>query len=151
MGIKTVLDTHAFFQGFTPAQIILLTECASSQTYAQGHYIFKRNEAANHFHIILKGMVSLELHDNIKGQMQLMTLKPGELLGWSWLDPPYVWEFDARTVKSTETLMFNAACLRAKMDESPALGYELLKRFTAILAKRLQATRMQLMDFYGQS
>jgi CRP/FNR family transcriptional regulator, cyclic AMP receptor protein len=80
----------------------------------------------------------------------IQTVGSGDVLGWSWLIPPYRWRFDARTVERTRAIALNGQCLRTKCDDSPRLGYELLKRVTSVFAERLLATRLQLLDVYGK-
>jgi len=77
------------------------------------------------------------------------TLEEGDILGWSWLIPPYLWRFDARIVEPTRAIALDGKCLRMKCDENHDLGYELLKRFAHIVTQRLQATRLQLLDIYA--
>lgn len=71
------------------------------------------------------------------------------MIGWSWLFPPYRWHFDARAVDLCRLTVFDGACLRGKCDADPALGYDLLRRFSAVIVERLQATRLRLIDIYG--
>ncbi|MCC6792080.1 MAG: Crp/Fnr family transcriptional regulator, partial [Thermomicrobiales bacterium] len=77
----------------------------------------------------------------------IQTLGPGDILGWSWLFPPYRWHFDARVLTPTSTLEFNGACLRQQCDDDPALGYDIMKRVAQTMIERLQASRLQLMGF----
>ena len=72
------------------------------------------------------------------------TLGPGTEIGWSWLFPPYRWQFDARATEPVEAIAVDAICLREKVDSDPALGYELTKRFAAVMLSRLQAARLRL-------
>ena len=72
-----------------------------------------------------------------------------DVLGWSWLIPPYRWRFDARAIDLTRAIALDGKCLRGKCDQDPRLGYELLKRVAAIMAERLHATRLQMLDVYG--
>jgi CRP/FNR family transcriptional regulator, cyclic AMP receptor protein len=81
--------------------------------------------------------------------MILETIDDGDLLGWSWLVPPYRVAFDARAVDTVHTVSFDALCLRGKCDEDAVLGYELMRRFLPVIADRLQATRLRLIDIYG--
>jgi len=112
-------------------------------------YIFREGEEANEFYIIRDGKVSLEIVSPGKEPIIIQTLESGEVLGWSWLVPPYYWHFDARAVEPTRVVAFDARCLRNKCEEDPKLGYELLKRLVPIIEQRLQATRIQLLDLYG--
>ena len=77
------------------------------------------------------------------------TIEAGEVIGWSWLFPPYRWHFDARALTSVRATGFDGACLRAKCDDDPALGYDLMSRFAQVLIERLQWTRLRLLDVYG--
>jgi hypothetical protein len=83
--------------------------------------------------------------------MMITTLGAGELVGWSWLFPPYRWHFDARATELTRTIAFDGACLRDKCEQDHDLGYELMRRFASLMLDRLQATRLQLLDVYGRA
>jgi CRP/FNR family cyclic AMP-dependent transcriptional regulator len=78
------------------------------------------------------------------------TLSAGEIVGASWLVPPYRWTFDARAVELTRAIGMDAQCLRGKCEADHDLGYALMKRFLPIFVKRLEATRLQLLDVYGK-
>jgi CRP/FNR family transcriptional regulator, cyclic AMP receptor protein len=78
----------------------------------------------------------------------VQTLGGGEILGCSWVSPPYHWHFNARTLKPTRAPVFDANCWRTKCEEHHDLGYEMLKRFSNIIIARLDATRLQLLDIY---
>ena len=80
----------------------------------------------------------------------VQTLTAGDVAGFSWLIEPHRWEFDGRAVERVRAVQVDGACLRAKCDEDPRLGYELMRRFAALATSRLQATRLQLMDVYGR-
>jgi hypothetical protein len=69
-------------------------------------------------------------------------------MGWSWLFPPYTAHFDARAVEPIRATVLDGACLRRKCEADPALGYEIMKRFSGILIERLQSTRRQLVDAF---
>jgi CRP-like cAMP-binding protein len=60
-------------------------------------------------------------------------------------------QFDARAVESVGTIEFDGACLRKKCDDDPAMGYALMKRFARVMAERIQATHLQLLDLYGNA
>jgi hypothetical protein len=79
----------------------------------------------------------------------VQTLHEGDILGWSWLVPPYQWTMDCRAMQLTRVLSLDARCLRSKYESDPTLAYELFKRFVPVLADRLEAARLQLIDMYG--
>ncbi len=76
------------------------------------------------------------------------TIEAGEVLGWSWLFPPYRWHFNARALEPIRAIMLDGVCLREKGEIDHDLGYELVKRMAHILIERLQSTRLQLLDVY---
>ena len=70
------------------------------------------------------------------------TIDAGEVVGWSWLFPPYRWHFDARAVDAdVRAIAFDGACLRGKCEDDPALGYELMKRFAQVMHRAPAARR----------
>ncbi|MFW2382185.1 MAG: hypothetical protein ACN4GZ_10530, partial [Acidimicrobiales bacterium] len=79
------------------------------------------------------------------------TLHSGEMLGWGWLFPPHRWSFSALALDPTTLIRFDAEQLRALQDEDCALGYVMMKRFAQVMTNRLAATRLQLVDFYGNT
>ena len=70
-------------------------------------------------------------------------------MGWSWLMKPYKWHFDARTLLETRAVVIDAMCLRTKCEEDPSFGYEIMKLIADIIHRRLEATRLRVLDIYG--
>jgi CRP-like cAMP-binding protein len=147
--LELLLAEHPFFQGLEPRFVELLVSCASNTRFEAGTYIIREAEEAKRFYIIRQGRVALEMMAPGRRPLMIQTLGEGDVLGWSWLIPPYRWYFSARAVELTRAFAFDAECLRNKCEQDHDLGYELLKRFSAILVDRLQATRLQLFDLYG--
>ena len=146
--IETILVQHPFFQGLEPRHIQSIAGCASNFTIDARKYIFHEGEEAELFYLIRRGRVALEVHAAERGPITIETIEAGEVLGWSWLFPPFRWHFSARTVESTQGILINGQCLRAKSEADHDLGYELVKRVAQIMMQRLQATRLQLLDLY---
>jgi CRP-like cAMP-binding protein len=147
--LEGILAEHPFFSGLDPRYLQLAVGCASNVRFNAGEFIFREGEEANYFYLVREGKVALEAFAPSRGSLTIQTLEDGEILGWSWLIPPYHWRFDARAVEMTRAIALDGKCLRAKCEEDHDLGYELLKRFAAILGQRLDATRFQLLDIYG--
>lgn len=144
-----ILAEHPFLKGLEPHYIDLITGCASNVKFDAGKFIFKEGEAADKFYILRYGKVMLEIVSPEKGPIVIDSLETGDVLGWSWLIPPYRWKFDARTVELVRAIALDGKCLRGKCDDDHDLGYELMKRFSHIIEQRLQSTRLQLLDLYG--
>jgi CRP/FNR family cyclic AMP-dependent transcriptional regulator len=146
--LERILAEHAFFAGLEPRYLELLTGCASNVRFEAGQTIFREGEEANHFYLLRAGKVALSIYGHERGSIIVQTLGEGEVLGWSWLVPPYHWQFDAVAIELTRALALDGKCLRRKSEEDHGLGYELLKRFVSIIEQRLQATRLQLLNLY---
>ncbi len=147
--LEPILAQQPFFEGLKPEYLQALTGCASNVRYAAGAYIFREGEAASNCYIIREGKVALETFAAQRGPITIETIEAGEVLGWSWLFPPYRWHFSARVVEPTRAFALDGKCLRTKGGEDHDLGYELLMRFAQVIIQRLHATRLQLLDVYG--
>ncbi len=147
--LKNILADHPFFTGLSHEYLKLIVGCASNVKYDAGKMILQEGEEANNFYLIRSGKVSVQFKTPNRGPIIIETLGAGDILGWSWLVPPYVWHFDAKSLEVTRMIALDGKCLRNKCESDHNLGYELLKRFSEIIVKRLEATRLQLMDIYG--
>ena len=147
--LERILAEHPFFAGLESYYTNLLVGCAANVRFDAGSYILKEGEEANEFYVIRAGKVAVEIFAPQRKPIILATLGEGEVLGWSWLLPPYHWKFHARAVEDTRAIALDGKCLRAKCEQNHDLGYELLKRFSQIVDRRLEATRFQLLDVYG--
>jgi len=149
--LERILREHPFLHGMNEKHIKLLVGCASNVVFQAGQYIFREGEEANAFYFIRHGKVIVETHVPHKGPIIIRSREEDEIFGWSWLVPPYRWHFDARAVELTRAIALDGKCLREKCEQDHDLGYEIMKRFVLIIAERLEATRLQLMDIYGDS
>jgi CRP-like cAMP-binding protein len=147
--LEGILAEHPFLQGMNPEHLELLSGCASNVLFNPGMFVFRAGEEANQFYIIREGRVALEIFSPERGSITIQTLGEGEILGWSWLLPPYVWRFDAHVLERVRAIALDGKCLRTKSEADKVLGYELLKRFAGVMEQRLVATGLQLMDVYG--
>jgi CRP/FNR family transcriptional regulator, cyclic AMP receptor protein len=147
--LESMLAEHPFFQGFNPNHLHMLAHSASEDKFGEQEYIFSEGEKAGKFYTILKGKVALEVFAAQHGQITIETLAGGEVLGWSWLFPPYRWQFSARVVEPTQVIVMDGVYLRDKAEEDHDFGYELVKRVAPVIVQRFQATRLQLLDVYG--
>ena len=148
-GLGEILRDHPFCAGMSPAYRDLVVGCARNEVFAAGQYLYRENDPADTFYLIRQGRVALEVHVPGRAAIIVDTLGSGEMLNWSWLAPPYRAQFDARAVEQTRVISLDGACLRRKMDQDWALGYELHRRFAPVVAARLAAARRQLIDMYG--
>lgn len=149
--LAKALGDHEFFRGFTPTQLADLAAVASEAQFGPGETIFAEGGHADSAYAIVDGSVALDLSISHRGHHIVQTLHRGEMLGWGWLFPPHRWAFSALALDQTHLIRFDAEQLRALQDEDCALGYEMMKRFARVMTSRLAATRLQLVDFYGNT
>lgn len=147
--IGALLREHPFFEDMEEAALATLAGCAWNERFESGQTLFREGGAADRFYLIRHGRVALLTHGGSRGWLTVATLGDGDVLGWSWLIPPYRWEFDARASTATRVTTFDGACLRNTCERDPRLGYALVKRFAGELARRSAAARLQLLDIYG--
>ncbi|MGA9056513.1 MAG: cyclic nucleotide-binding domain-containing protein [Terriglobia bacterium] len=146
--LERVLSEHPFLNDFPDRHLELVVGCASNVRLEAGQIIFHEGEEANTFYLIRQGKVALQIFSERRGPLTILTLGEGEILGWSWLFPPYRWKFSARTLEPTRVFAIDGQCLRAKAEQDHELGYELLKRFAYVVEDRLEAMRLQLINVY---
>jgi len=142
---------HRFFSGLDEDDTALITGCARNVAFKAGDYVYRHGEPADEFYLIRHGRVALEMSAPGRGTMTFQTLHEGDIVGVSWLLPPYRWRYDARAVELVRAIGMDAKCLRDKCDTDHDLGYEMMLRFVPVLVERLQSTRMQILDVYGPS
>lgn len=147
--LESIIREHPFLKGFDQKYIALVGGCASNIRFDKGQLLFREGEEANAFYIIRQGRIAVETYAAERGPIIIDTLSEGDILGWSWLIPPYNWHFDARAVELTRAIALDGRCLREKCESDHNLGYELLKRFAQVMEDRLQATRIRLLDMYA--
>jgi CRP/FNR family transcriptional regulator, cyclic AMP receptor protein len=139
------------FEGMSAEHLALIAGCGRNVRVPAGQILLREGDAADRFFLIRRGTVALQIHVPGRDPLVIETLEDGDTLGWSWLFEPYRWSLDARTVEPCALIAFDGACLRGKAEDDHELGYELMRRFTASLISRLQATRLQLLDVYGRA
>jgi CRP/FNR family cyclic AMP-dependent transcriptional regulator len=145
------ITSHAFFRGMKPEHLALLTEGAKAVEFKSGEVLFREGTPANQFYLIESGSIALEAHEPANTTMAVQTLGPGDVLGWSWLFPPFAWHFQARAIDPVSAILLNGAALLVNAERNHEFGYELMKRVAQVVIRRLQATRKQLLKLRVES
>ncbi|HEY4271923.1 MAG TPA: Crp/Fnr family transcriptional regulator [Candidatus Udaeobacter sp.] len=149
--IATRVALHPFLAGVHRVQLALLTDCAMATHFKKGRTILREGEFANRFYLIESGKVVLESLNGFGEPLVIETIGLGDLLGWSWMFPPYTWQFTARAVEPTAAIFFYGTILREYCEKDHSLGYEVLKRMSAVMVKRLQAARKNMLTSHAQN
>jgi CRP/FNR family cyclic AMP-dependent transcriptional regulator len=127
----------------------VIAGCGTNVVFDAGETIMREGDPADAFFVLRRGAVALEVLAPGRGAVTVETLHDGDLLGWSWLVPPYRTAFDARALEATHAVSFDGACLRGKCEADPALGYAVLRLLAMVFTERLRDTRLRLLDVYG--
>jgi CRP-like cAMP-binding protein len=147
--IEAVLRDVPLFEGLSPDQLETIAGCGKNVQFPPGGLLFKDRDPAETFFVLRHGSVALETFVPTRGAVVIETLEAGEVVGWSWLFAPYRWHFDARALSLVRATSFDGVCLRGKVESDPKLGYDLMSRFAQVMIRRLQWTRLRLLDVYG--
>lgn len=143
--LEREIAAHPFVVGMGKPYIRLLADCAMRSHFRAGEVVFREGESANRFYLIERGKVALE-SSTLGEPVRIDEIHDGDLLGWSWLFPPYAWHFTARALEETAAIFFYGTVLREHCEKDHSFGFELFKRMSIIMLRRLQAARQKLMS-----
>lgn len=140
------LRSHRFFEGIEPAYVEALAGIARPARFAADHVILQQGEQSAQLYLITSGRVALEI-SGLGQPFRVDTLGAGEEFGWSWaLGNPVVYQ--VRTLEPVDALVLSASALAARCEEDSAFGYALMRRLLGVVAERLEATRLNVIDMY---
>ena len=144
--ISEYLSAHEFFSELSEDVLKFLCECASTRKIKKGQILFRQDERADKFYVVRNGRISVQIPAIMGPALEIQALGKDQVLGWSWLISPYQWHFQAKTEEDSELLEFDGAAILARCEQEPKFGFELLKRFAALMSERLDAARQRMMD-----
>ena len=144
----TGLAGLAIFAGLSPAELELVAGAARTVEFEAGQRLFREGDPARGCWLIQRGCVALDMLIPGRGRVVLQTLGHGDVLGWSWLLPPYEWHFGAVAIRPTTATELDTDQLRALAEQDPRFGYALTLTLFQACLQRLQATRARLLDLY---
>lgn len=119
---------------------------AREVSWPQDTRVFEERGTADRFWVIRSGAITLDLRLSPSRSVTVETLGPGDLLGWSWMFPPYEWDFGAEALSPVRAYEFDGAEVRELCERDPRLGYALVRAVAEVLAQRLHAARSRLVD-----
>lgn len=140
-----LIAQQPFFKGLNAQQLQLLTDSAMEMQFETGQSILQEGSLANRFYLILEGQVVLELQlDSHGAVIPIQTLTTGDIVGWSWLFPPYSVHLSARALAPVKTIFFYGTRLREQCEQDHELGFQLMKRIAEVATQCLQASQQRL-------
>ena len=131
--IQPRIQAHPFLKGLVPEHRSVVMQGAEERAFSTGEIVFREGQPANRFYLIQEGRLALETHVPGWGDVQIVSAGPGQVLGWSWLVPPYVWHFQARALEPAKTMVLNGGHLLVASEQDHYLGYELMKNISKLI------------------
>ena len=144
--IEAIVAEHPFFRELRSRYLKLIAKGAEEASFSPNQILFREGEYASRFYLIQSGQVALESTAGARAPIRIQVVSSGEVLGWSWLFPPYHWHFQARALEPTTAVSLDAPHLLIACEDSPELGYVLMKRISQVLIQRLQSTGQRLLQ-----
>ncbi|MER6030060.1 cyclic nucleotide-binding domain-containing protein [Streptomyces sp. NPDC001851] len=135
--------------GLEPVHHERLMRLAREVSFEAGTRLFEEGRHADRFWIVRTGTVALDLHVPGRRSAVVESLGHGELVGWSWHFPPYLWHLGAETTTPVRAWEFDAEAVRAMCAADPAFGRAVAVWLGRVVAQRLHATRVRLLDLYA--
>jgi len=144
--ITEYLSAHEFFSEFSDDVLKFLCECSSTREIKKGQILFLQGEHADKFYVVRSGRISLQMPAIMGPTLEIQTVDEDQVLGWSWLISPYQWNFQTKAEDDSELLQFDGAAILAQCEQDPKLGFELVKKFAALMSVGLNAARQKMMN-----
>lgn len=154
MGDRTIaemLQANPWFRVLEPPLFQKLVDISTVKTWEEGATIFREGDRDDNLYLIFEGQVALEVYVQGHGRITILTLGPDEIFGWSAVIPVEgTRTASARAMRATQAIAFDSEALRKACDEDHDLGYHVYRRLNNVVAGRLSATRLQLLDMYSR-
>jgi CRP-like cAMP-binding protein len=147
--IKSRIAQSELFGGLAAGFIDFLAAQATMRQVRKDEVLFAHGDRAGHFYLVSSGHISVEVAAITGPELELQDLGPGAVVGWSWLIPPHRWSFNARAKSPAEVIEFDGKAVLARCEQDPRFGYELLKRFAALMSQRLNFARQKMMEAWS--
>ncbi|MBK1735396.1 regulator [Halorhodospira abdelmalekii] len=147
--IANFLSDQALFKDLGREYVEFLAAHATWEQVAAQTMIFRHGDAAERFYVIKSGTLVLEVPAISGPTLEVQRLGADEILGWSWLIPPYRWNFNARAESDCELLTIDGSAVLARCEADAQFGYQLHKRFSALMSERLTAARQRMIDHWN--
>lgn len=145
--IENEIVQHPFFKDIPTGPMKEICSTAEIFPFEADEKLFSTGENADRLYIVLEGRIALQVAVPGREPMTIQTLEPDEVLGWSWLVPPFTWHFDARAVVSSQVIAIDGKTLRKRaLEEDIQLGFVLYQRLLPVITQRLGSQQLQIVN-----
>ena len=138
--ILDAFASHRFLDRLDNSCLMDLASAATPFRLSPGQYLARQGQSATAFYLIQSGTVKAGVERDNGDWCPFMTVGPGGALGWSWLVPPYRWQYTCRADTAVHGLKFDAEWLRVRCESNHELGYHFLKELISSLAAQFATT-----------
>lgn len=149
--VYTILRELDFFDPLRDSAIVEMVAIARPQCFPAGAVIFRESEEHPTFYIVHSGSIALDMHVPERGDVRILSVGAGEVLGWSALVGNTVMTATATTLEPTTTVALPGHDLRELCEWDHEIGYRIMTRMATALSRRLLATRLQLLDLFAET
>lgn len=142
--------TPAAFDRLPPAVLERLLPLATHLDFPFGALVLREGAESPFLGLVETGRVALRLRVPERGErLTIVTVEPGDLLGWSAVVAPYRATVEAVATEPARILAFEATALRECLATDAELAAALLPVVLESVSHRLTTSWNQLLDLFG--
>jgi CRP/FNR family cyclic AMP-dependent transcriptional regulator len=150
MQVQQILPANRFLDSLPKSVREQLHGIASPKNFPPGATLFHEGTEHDDLYLLLEGRVRLEMFVRDRGRLPLLTVGPGDLVGWSPLFAGHPMTATAIALEPLRTLSFDGQELRGLCEAEHEVGYHVMRQLSLVLSERLLATRLQLLDLFRE-
>jgi CRP-like cAMP-binding protein len=146
----SALSQSWFGAGLAPETVARLAAIACLRTVEPGDEVTREGQVTEALSIVLDGRIALRTLVPERGMVTILTVEPGDVVGWSALVPPHRATSTGIAIEPVTLVELPGERLRALLRSDHALAASLYPRVLQVVSRRLAATRMQLLDLFAR-
>ena len=139
-----------FFEGFSESQMNEIAAHCILKNYKKGEMVGREEESSTHLYFLSKGMLDVLIQLPGGRPVSALTIRPGEMFGWSGLVRPYRFTSSAVATEDSLIITLEAQIVKQMFQNNPELGFEIMERIASIATQRLRDARQQLLHYIYQ-
>jgi CRP-like cAMP-binding protein len=149
--LDSALASGWFGAGLPDAARARLADVADVTSYPAGAVVIREGTPVDSLGVVLDGRLAIRL--NVPGReiVTVLTVEQGDFIGWSALVPPHRATSTIVALEPTTVVTFEGSALRTALESDPDLAAAVLRRVLDAVARRLAATRTQLLDLFSRA
>lgn len=147
--LQQILMDLRFTAGLSDEDQRKLADISRLQEFPKGTLIFAEGSDHKDLYVVRSGRVEICMSIPARGCLPVLTLEAGDLVGWSSILKQGEMTSTVVAVLDTEMVAINADDLRELCEQDHDIGYQIMQRIASALSQRLVASRLQVLDMYG--